>query len=107
MFAYMHVMLPSRVFLATCPQVYQMLSQHEVDVLDEAASRQLFRQAAGLGVSLRADLKSVEDAILKACGGLPLALQLMGGQLLDNMDLAVWKVMQLGQCFKYASFFTC
>jgi hypothetical protein len=76
-------------------QLDEQLHHHMVDVLDEAASRQLFRQKAGLGGDLEATLQDVEAAILTACGGLPLALRLMGGQLYKKNDEASWQVMAL------------
>jgi hypothetical protein len=76
-------------------QLDEQLHHHMVDVLDEAASRQLFRQKAGLGGDPEAALQEVEAAILTACGGLPLALRLMGGQLYKKHDEASWQVMAL------------
>jgi hypothetical protein len=74
-------------------QLDEQLHHAMVEVLDGAASRQLFRQSAGLRGDLEAALQVVEAAILAACGGLPLALRLMGGQLYKIKDEAVWKVM--------------
>jgi hypothetical protein len=71
------------------------LYKHEVTALGEAAASQIFCQAAGLPDSLPLHLREVEAAILNACGGLPLALRLMGGQLYRNVDKASWQVSQL------------
>ena len=60
--------------------------------LDAAAARQLFRQAAGLQGAFQDDLQGVEEAILQACGGLPLALQLVGGQLYGKEGIDDWQV---------------
>jgi hypothetical protein len=68
------------------------LFKHKVAVLDEDAASQVFRQAAGLPDSLPLHLRDVEAAILNACGGLPLALQLIGGQLYRNVNKASWQV---------------
>ena len=77
-------------------QVHKRLHQHEVAVLGEIASRQLFRQAAGLADDLGPGgsglLLGMEAAVLKACGGLPLALQLMGGQVYEDTELSNWEV---------------
>jgi hypothetical protein len=70
----------------------EQLHHHEVAVLGEAAARQLFRQEAGLQAGPDAALLEVEDAILTACGGLPLALLLMGGQLYKIKDKPSWQV---------------
>jgi hypothetical protein len=75
-------------------QVHAQLYQHEVAVLDEVAARRLFRLSAGLEGAPPASLHRVEDAILKACGGLPLALLLLGGQLFRDTDESSWQVMQ-------------
>ena len=61
----------------------ESLHHHKLGGLDGNASRQLFRQAAGLDCAPRAALLEFEAQILKTCGGMPLALQLMGGQLID------------------------
>jgi hypothetical protein len=74
-------------------QLDKQLHHAKVDVLDEVASRQLFRQSAGLRGNLEAALQEVEAAVLKACGGLPLALRLMGGQVYKSKDEATWKVI--------------
>jgi hypothetical protein len=79
--------------LAAHVQLDEQLHHHKVNVLDEAASRQLFRQRAGRQGDPEAALQMVESAILTACGGMPLALRLMGGQLYKSNDEAVWKVM--------------
>jgi hypothetical protein len=79
--------------LAARVQLDEQLHHTMVEVLDEAASRQLFRQSAGLRGDPEAALQKVEAAILAACGGLPLAVRLMGGQLYKIKDEAVWKVM--------------
>jgi hypothetical protein len=74
-------------------QVEDQLYKHEVVVLDDAAACQVFRQAAGLKDFLEDSLQSLEAAILKACGGLPLAAQLMGGQLYKIEDKGSWQVI--------------
>jgi hypothetical protein len=69
------------------------LHQHEVVVLDGGPARQLFRRAARLDGGLHASLQMLEEAILRICGGLPLALLLLGGQLLQDTNVASWQVM--------------
>jgi hypothetical protein len=61
-------------------------------VLDEGPARQLFRRAAGLEGGLDPRLQGLEEAILRICGGLPLALQLLGGQLYKDKEVASWQV---------------
>jgi hypothetical protein len=80
-------------------QLDEQLHHAMVEVLDEAASRQLFQQSAGLRGDPEAALQEVEAAILSACGGLPLALRLMGGQLYTIKDESVWKVMPCASMF--------
>jgi hypothetical protein len=74
-------------------QVGKQLLQRQVGSLDAAAAIQLFRQAAGLEGAPEAALHEVEAAILEACGGLPLAVQLMGGQLYADREQANWQVI--------------
>ena len=75
-------------------QVQGRLHQHEVAVLGEGPARTLFRRAAGLEGGLDdATLQRLEEAILRVCGGLPLALQLLGGQLYDDTAVASWQVL--------------
>jgi hypothetical protein len=74
-------------------QLDTKLHHAKVNMLDEEASRQLFRQSAGLRGDPEAALQDVEAVILTACGGLPLALRLMGGQVYKSRDEASWKVM--------------
>jgi hypothetical protein len=62
-------------------------------VLDEGPARQLFRRAAGLEGGLDPSLQGLEEAILRICGGLPLALRLLGGQLFEDTEVASWQVM--------------
>jgi hypothetical protein len=90
-------------------QLEEQLHHHKLDVLDEAASRQLLRQSAGLQGHLEDALQEVEAAILEACGGLPLALRLTGGQLYKSKDQAFWKVMLIALMYGYTgtSYHTC
>jgi hypothetical protein len=68
-------------------------------VLDEGPARLLFRRAAGLEGALDPSLQGLEEAILGICGGLPLALQLLGGQLFEDTQVASWQVIS-GPCSK-------
>jgi hypothetical protein len=82
------------------PQIHAKLFPHEVWRLDRAAAQQLLRQTAGLeGASLQPALLEVERAILAECGGLPLVIKLMGGQLGVSMALEDcledWKVIMV------------
>jgi hypothetical protein len=66
--------------------------QHRVQLLQRGAALQLFRQAAGLSGPPGGALEEVEAAILEACGGLPLALKLVGGLLRGTTDRKEWQV---------------
>jgi hypothetical protein len=81
--------------LCTCHlQDQGQLLYHEVEVLTGGAPRQLFRQAARLSsVGPSAALQQVEAAIVKACGGLPLALKLVGGLLRGKVAASAWQVI--------------
>jgi hypothetical protein len=78
--------------------VQKRLYQHEVAVLDKVPARQLFRRAAGLEGGLAASLCGLEEEMLRICGGLPLALQLLGGQLFEDTTVASWQVMACAHC---------
>jgi hypothetical protein len=67
-------------------------------VLDEGPARQLFRRAAGLEGGPDPRLQGLEEAILGICGGLPLALQLLGGQLFEDTEVASWQVIPCNSC---------
>ena len=69
------------------------LHRHQVTGLGNGADLQLFRQAANLHEGLDAAIAEVETEIVAACGGLPLALQLMGGLLAQKKDMGSWKVI--------------
>jgi hypothetical protein len=79
--------------LAAHVQVCKHLHPHHVATLGETSARQFFRQRAGLHGDPEAAVLHLEAAILAACGGLPLALRLMGGQLNGKRDEASWKVL--------------
>ena len=71
------------------------LHRHQVLGLGDGADLQLFRQAANLHEGLDAAISEVESEIVAACGGLPLALQLMGGLLVRKKDMDSWKVTNI------------
>jgi len=55
---------------------------HNLQPLDEQASRTVFRQYHRLGEQVAVlQLDGLETKLLEACGGLPLALQVVGEQL--------------------------
>jgi hypothetical protein len=69
------------------------MHQHEVAVLGEGPARQLFRRAAGLEGGPDPRLQGLEEAMLRISGGVPLTLQLLGGQLFQDTEVASWQVM--------------
>lgn len=73
-------------------QIFKRMHQHNVRIVDVASSRTLFRMRAGLKGTGALGLQCIEDEILAACNGLPLALKLMGGLLYKRRDLGFWKV---------------
>jgi hypothetical protein len=68
------------------------LLSHEMELLSEAASRELFRRCAGRQGVTDAGPGGLEDELIRACGGLPLALELAGGVLWREGDVDVWQV---------------
>jgi hypothetical protein len=71
------------------------LLSHELELLSDAASHQLFRQSAGRQDATDAGPAGLEDSIVRACGGVPLALRLAGGVLRQEGDADMWKVRNL------------
>jgi len=65
--------------------------RHKVDLLDEASSRTLFRRCALLEKLCAPELQGIEAKILAACNGLPLALKVMGGLLIESRDPGYWE----------------
>jgi hypothetical protein len=80
---------------ATAPQVHERLHQCKVTGVGQEAARKLFRQAAKVDAALQllAGLQTTEEQILKICNGLPLALELVGGHLSNNLDPSSWQVI--------------
>jgi hypothetical protein len=66
--------------------------RHNVALLDEASSRNVFRKCALLEEPCAPELQGIEAKILVACNGLPLALRVMGGLLSESRDPGYWKV---------------
>jgi hypothetical protein len=65
--------------------------EHEQELLDETGARELFRFFSEQSPPA-SDFKKVEDDIVSACGGLPLALKLAGASLTKKTDLMLWQV---------------
>ena len=67
------------------------LLRHKLELLSEVASRQLFRQCAGRQDATDAGPGRLEGQVIRACAGLPLALELAGGQLWREGNPAIWQ----------------
>jgi hypothetical protein len=70
---------------------------HKLELLSGAAARQLFRACAGRQDANDAGPGGLEDRVIRACGGLPLALKLAGGYLWQEGNAVIWQVRG-GQC---------
>ena len=71
-------------FAVCCCQLLQdFLVHHEVTGLDQDCSRVILRRQHRMSEKALEDLKllDVEDALLQACSGMPLALEIIGGAL--------------------------
>jgi energy-coupling factor transporter ATP-binding protein EcfA2 len=84
--------------LVTC-QNWQILKNHvkesaKVDMLflEEEQARELFMFYAFKHTNcVTNDFKNISMEIIKACGGLPLSLEILGCYLCDIHDLEIWK----------------
>lgn len=67
---------------------------HKLEQLDPDPARQLFRsyQRTQPLVAHTAELQELEDDIVKACDGLPLALEITGGLLGNVSEPGLWRV---------------
>jgi hypothetical protein len=63
----------------------------ELDLLDHASSLKLFRSCTNQS-ELPDSLRKWEEKVVIACGGLPLALVIAGGQLVHEKDDGIWEV---------------
>jgi GTPase SAR1 family protein len=78
---------------------WQILKNHvrdfvkvDMELLEEEKARELFMlHAFKHGNHVTNDLKMISMDIIKACGGLPLSLEVLGCHLCDIEDLEVWK----------------
>jgi hypothetical protein len=68
------------------------LLSHRLELLSGAASRQLFQARAGRQDAKDAGPGGLEDRVISACGGLPLALKLAGGYLRRQCNAVIWQV---------------
>jgi hypothetical protein len=63
-----------------------------MELLEEEKARELFMlHAFKHGNRVTNDLKIISMDIIKACGGLPLSLEVLGCYLYDIRDLEIWK----------------
>jgi len=84
--------------LVNC-QNWQILKNHvresakvDMALLEEEKARELFMlHAFKHGNCVTNDLKIISMDIIKACGGLPLSLEVLGCYLCDIEDLEIWK----------------
>ena len=77
------------------------LHHHQMQNLDQKSARDMFRQCHGLGQQQlqKLGLCKLEEGLLQACSGLPLALQVIGSVLRADEDdssahdtIKLWKV---------------
>jgi hypothetical protein len=74
------------------------LVSYKLRLLSEEAPRQLFRYRADRQDATDAGPAGLEDRVISACGGLPLALQLAGGILRGNCSKNMWQVRPFHNC---------
>jgi energy-coupling factor transporter ATP-binding protein EcfA2 len=80
-------------------QNWQILKNHvresakvDMALLDEEQARELFMLHAFKHANhVTNDIKNISMDIIKACGGLPLSLEILGCYLRDIHDLEIWK----------------
>ena len=75
------------------------LLHHSMETLDTASALQVFRQCHGFtGQQLQQlGLCELEQQLLQACSGLPLALQVIGGALCEEEDTSAADTYKLWQ----------
>lgn len=91
---------PGSLILFTCRD-FDNLGQlppqckHQVELLSEGAAFDLICEKAGLGmIERKSDIGQAIDVAAKACGGLPLALEILGSYV-SGKELLAWKVEHL------------
>ncbi|RWR97677.1 putative disease resistance protein [Cinnamomum micranthum f. kanehirae] len=62
----------------------------KVETLSEDEAWNLFIKSAG-DVAMTSDIKQFAEGIVKECGGLPLAINVVGSSLRNNGDVVVWR----------------
>ncbi|PWA86790.1 NB-ARC domains-containing protein [Artemisia annua] len=67
------------------------LKVFEVDVLKENEAHDFFCQKADISAEHDHDLYEIGCEIVKKCGCLPLAIELIAGTLIDERDRAIWR----------------
>jgi hypothetical protein len=77
---------------------WQILKNHvresakvDMELLEEEKARELFMLHAFKHGNVTNDLKIISMDIIKACGGLPLSLEVLGCYLCNIHDLEIWK----------------
>jgi hypothetical protein len=81
------------------------LRHHNMDTLDTASARQMFRQIHGFNLQqlqqLQQQLKQqpslfeLEDQLLQTCSGMPLALRVIGGAMQVVEGTSAWDTYKL------------
>lgn len=90
------------VLLPCMQDLSKHLHHHELQLLQPDPARQLFWSQTGLvldGAQSQqptTQLQQLGDEIIKACAGLPLALELTGAQLCGVTATSQWQVMPSG-----------
>jgi hypothetical protein len=74
----------------------QRLHVHALGLMPDEDALDLFHAKLGEAASQAAVCKKMEDAVVRACGRLPLALAVIGGCLAGVEDEGHWQVME--QC---------
>jgi uncharacterized membrane protein len=94
--------------LLHCMQdLYKQLHHHEMQLLQPEPARRLFWSQTGLVLDGNqsqqptAQLQQLGDKIVKACGGLPLALELAGALLWEKTATTQWQVMTAVLAFQH------
>ncbi|KAG5178211.1 P-loop containing nucleoside triphosphate hydrolase protein [Tribonema minus] len=63
--------------------------------LEDADALALFREMSALSQPTPANLRQLEDEIVRSCAGMPLALAVAGGALLNTSAIGDWEAIQM------------
>jgi hypothetical protein len=68
------------------------LYEHKLDMLGHGDAKLVFQHYAGAQRQMDRQLVNLQDNIVQQCGGLPLALKLIGAALAGNRSPRDWQV---------------